>query len=68
MFTSFVKGGFVVIVMRREFLDHVDEYRGRLVPRMEKMQSEGVWRMIEKKTVINFAFGKDGMVFILKMK
>ncbi|XP_071545009.1 methyltransferase-like protein 27 [Panulirus ornatus] len=60
-------GGFVVIVMRLEYLEVVKEYKNRLEPHMDLLQQQGWWRKETKKVVRNYAFGKDGVIFICRV-
>ncbi len=65
--TSFLPGGIVCIVMRQEYLDYVAEYKGRLLPMLETLVSRG-WVSWEEQSVVPcYSFGKNGMVFVLKL-
>ncbi|OWF38266.1 Williams-Beuren syndrome chromosomal region 27 protein-like [Mizuhopecten yessoensis] len=61
-------GGYVVIVMREEYLYNVPEYKDRLEPLMAKLEAEGKWTRIERRVVPNYAFKKDGLIFIYKVQ
>ena len=58
------KGGFVIIVMRKEYLTYVEEYVDRLVPLMDKLEKDGVWTNVVKLDVPNYSFNKTGIVFV----
>ncbi|XP_064109295.1 methyltransferase-like protein 27 [Macrobrachium nipponense] len=60
-------GGFVIIVMRKEYLDYVEEYKDKLIPYMDEMEKQGKWTKVELKTVHNYSFNKDGLVFTYKV-
>lgn len=60
-------GGLVIIVMREEYLYEVNEYKDRLVPHMDFLQQKGYWTKVEMKTISNYAFGKDGIVFTYRV-
>ena len=59
-------GGFVIIVMREEYLSIVDEYKDRLEPLMKQMESEGVWKIEQRIQVPHYSFNKTGLVFIMR--
>jgi hypothetical protein len=60
------KGGYVILVMRKEYLIYVKEYVDRLVPFMDKLEKDGVWSNVLKIDVPNYSFNKTGIVFIYK--
>ncbi|XP_064109367.1 uncharacterized methyltransferase Sca_1399-like [Macrobrachium nipponense] len=60
-------GGFVIIVMRKEYLDYVEEYKNKLIPYMDEMEKRGKWTKIALKTIHNYAFNKDGLLFTYKV-
>ncbi|XP_076461445.1 methyltransferase-like protein 27 isoform X2 [Babylonia areolata] len=56
-------GGMVCIVMREEYLEHVEEYRGRLENTMRRMEEEGAWTLASRVTVPRYSFDNTGVVF-----
>lgn len=60
-------GGFVVITLRKEYLDTVSDYRGRLEHYMEILEQKGCWQRLEALQVPHYAFGKDGMVYVFQV-
>ncbi|KAL3864270.1 hypothetical protein ACJMK2_005968 [Sinanodonta woodiana] len=56
-------GGLVVIVMRKEYLDYVKEYKDRLEPLMDQLETERKWQKISRKIVPNYSFNKEGVVY-----
>ncbi len=58
------KGGYVIIVMRKEYLTYVKEYIDRLVPMMDKLEKDGVWTTVTRMEVPNYSFNKTGIIFI----
>ena len=60
-------GGLVVIVMRKEYLDIVADYRGRLERYMMSLEHSRSWRRLEAVQVPHYAFGKDGMVYVFQV-
>jgi hypothetical protein len=61
-------GGYVILVMRAEYLTTVDEYRNRLEPLMRKMcdQPERAWTQVARIEVPNYSFDKTGVVYIFQ--
>ncbi|ELT87590.1 hypothetical protein CAPTEDRAFT_209791 [Capitella teleta] len=59
-------GGYVVIVMRKEYLDYVIEYKNRLDDHVQRMKENGKWTKVLRETVEKYSFGKDGVVFTLQ--
>ncbi|XP_021375938.1 Williams-Beuren syndrome chromosomal region 27 protein-like isoform X5 [Mizuhopecten yessoensis] len=59
--------GYVVIVMREEYLYNVPEYKDRLEPLMAKLEAQGKWVNVERRVVPNYAFKKNGLIFIYKV-
>ncbi|XP_071522173.1 methyltransferase-like protein 27 [Panulirus ornatus] len=59
-------GALVIIVTRVEFMEIV-EYKGRLEPHMDSLETRGLWRKVTKKVVPNYFHGKDGLVFIYRV-
>ncbi|XP_021375851.1 Williams-Beuren syndrome chromosomal region 27 protein-like isoform X1 [Mizuhopecten yessoensis] len=60
-------GGYVVIAMREEYLYNVPEYKDRLEPLMAKLEAQGKWVNVERRVVPNYAFKKNGLIFIYKV-
>lgn len=60
------EGGLVVIVMRKEYLTYVEDYKD-LIPRMKQMEEDNKWKILSCKTVEGYSFNKQGLVFILKV-
>ncbi|XP_042209235.1 demethylmenaquinone methyltransferase-like isoform X4 [Homarus americanus] len=56
-------GGLVVISMRLEFLETVEEYRNRLEPHMNQLEQKGVWHKVARTVVPGYYCGKEGVVF-----
>ena len=52
-----------MIVLREEYLEIVDEYKDRLEPFMQELERFGVWKMLNRNVVANFAFGKTGIIY-----
>ncbi|XP_042871010.1 demethylmenaquinone methyltransferase-like [Penaeus japonicus] len=61
-------GGEVIIVMRKEYLDYVEEYKDKLEPYMDQLSQKGKWTKVERKIVPNYSYQKDGVIFIYKVK
>jgi len=59
-------GGYVVIVMREEYLTNVPEYKDTLEPLFQKLEKQGKWKSVERVIVPNYAFKKTGVVFVFK--
>ncbi|KAL3864690.1 hypothetical protein ACJMK2_006351 [Sinanodonta woodiana] len=59
-------GGLVVIVMRKEYLDYVNEYKDCLEPLMDKLEGEKKWQKISREIVPNYSFNKEGVVYKFK--
>lgn len=60
-------GGYVINVMRKEYLDYVKDYAGRLEPLMEKLErEEKKWSLVTKFDVDNYSFNKSGKIFVFK--
>jgi hypothetical protein len=61
------QGGYIIIVMRKEYLTTVAEYTDRLEPLMQEMSDqEHVWTQIARIEVPNYSFDKTGVVFIFQ--
>ncbi|KAK7089814.1 methyltransferase-like protein 27 [Littorina saxatilis] len=56
-------GGLVCIVMREEFLEHVQEYRDNLEPVITDLESRAIWRLASRTVVPNYFLDKNGVVF-----
>jgi hypothetical protein len=61
-------GGYIINVMREEYLRTVDEFRDRLEPLMRKMcdQPEPVWTQVARIEVPKYFCDKTGVVFIFQ--
>ena len=57
-----------MILMKKEFLGYVKEYKGRLEPLIAHMESEGLWTLAERTIVRHYSFNKDGIIFVMKVK
>ena len=64
---DFVSGGFVILVMRQEYLTYVADYKDRIDPMMEQYEQENLWRKMERTVVPDYSFGKPGVVFVYKV-
>ncbi|XP_050405329.2 uncharacterized protein LOC126821067 [Patella vulgata] len=61
-------GGIVVIAMREEYLNYVEEYQNKLEPMMEELEKEGVWEKIDRRIYENHFVGKTGVLFLYRVK
>lgn len=60
-------GGYVINVMRREYLNYVNDYVDRLEPLMEHMEKvENKWALITKFDVDNYSFNKTGRIYVFR--
>ncbi|XP_060074070.1 methyltransferase-like protein 27 [Ylistrum balloti] len=59
------KGGFIILVMREEYLRH-PEYDGILEVLMENMEETGKWKMIKKRIIPKYFEEKEGVVFVFE--
>lgn len=60
-------GGFIINVMRKEYLNYVKDYAGRLEPLMDKLErEENLWSSVAKFDVDNYSFNKSGQIFVFK--
>ncbi|XP_048747410.2 methyltransferase-like protein 27 isoform X2 [Ostrea edulis] len=59
-------GGYVVIVMREEYLVHVGDYKDRLEPLMKELEISGKWKKISRKIVPNYSFENKGVIFVFQ--
>ncbi|XP_050739141.1 methyltransferase-like protein 27 [Eriocheir sinensis] len=60
-------GGFVVNVMRHEYLETVAAYKEKLEPYMDQLEEDGKWRKVERRVVPNYYFGKEGVVYVYRV-
>ncbi|GAB1607707.1 uncharacterized protein LOC115223152 [Argonauta hians] len=60
-------GGHVVIVMRKEYLSYVLDYKDKLIPMFKSLEEEKKWLMVSKEEVQNYSFKKPGLVFVFKV-
>ena len=64
-----IVGGLIIIVMRKEYLKYVSEYKGRLEPFMNKLAKMSYWKREEEKQVEKYSFNKkDGLVFVFRIE
>ncbi|KAL8570208.1 hypothetical protein ACOMHN_029909 [Nucella lapillus] len=56
-------GGLVCILMREEYLEHVQEYRGRLENTMKEMEQTGKWKLDSRVVVPRYSFDNNGILF-----
>ncbi|XP_050724396.1 uncharacterized protein LOC127002461 isoform X2 [Eriocheir sinensis] len=61
------KGGFVIIVMRHEFLQTVPSYKDKLEPYMDQLEADGKWKKVERRIVPNYFCDKEGLVFVFRI-
>ncbi|XP_060072785.1 methyltransferase-like protein 27 [Ylistrum balloti] len=59
------KGGFIILVMREEYLRH-PEYDGILEVLMENMEETGKWKTIKKRIIPKYFEEKEGAVFVFE--
>ncbi|XP_042870216.1 methyltransferase-like protein 27 [Penaeus japonicus] len=57
-------GGLVINVMRLEYLDYVEAYKDQLEPYMDLLHQKGWWQKVDRKVVQNYAFDKEGVIFV----
>ena len=62
-----ISGGYVCIVMRREYLSYVEEYKDKLEPLMDTLEDQGNWKKVVRKIVPCYSFQKDGMVYVYQI-
>ncbi|XP_060082532.1 methyltransferase-like protein 27 [Ylistrum balloti] len=60
-------GGYVIIVMREEYLSHVQEYKGKLEQRFMELENEGRWKSCPRKIVPKYSFDNNGIIFKFKV-
>ena len=56
-----------MIVTRYEFLQTVEEYRGRLEPLMDKMEAGGKITKVERKIFKGFFLDNEGILWKYKV-
>ncbi|KAI0239619.1 hypothetical protein LSAT2_009667 [Lamellibrachia satsuma] len=61
-------GGYVCIITREEYVDEVAEYVDRLEPFMKQLVEQGAWTRKERKVVPNHVYGRNGVVFVFRVK
>ncbi|XP_060074072.1 methyltransferase-like protein 27 [Ylistrum balloti] len=59
------KGGFIILVMREEYLRH-PVYDGILEVLMENMEKTRKWKMIKKRIISKYFAEKEGVVFVFE--
>ena len=60
-------GGHIIISMREEWLWLVPEYKDRLEPCMQRLEQDGKWTLLKKKTYQNHYANKDGILFVYRV-
>lgn len=60
-------GGLVIIVMREEYLNTVEEYKDRLEPFMRELEQAGRWKPVSRTVVPRYSFENNGVVYIFKV-
>jgi len=58
--------GLVVIVMREEYLETVEQYKD-LEAYMNKLEQDNKWRRVLRDVVPNYSFNKNGIVYIYRV-
>ncbi|RNA26952.1 Williams-Beuren syndrome chromosomal region 27 -like isoform X2 [Brachionus plicatilis] len=58
--------GYIILVMRKEYLSYVKEYENKLEPLMNGMVDEGVWSKHACFEVENYSFDKTGLIYVFK--
>jgi len=53
--------------MRKEYLKYVSEYTDRLEPAIARLETQGHWRLLERREVTNYSFNRDGVLFKMKV-
>ncbi|XP_050724572.1 demethylmenaquinone methyltransferase-like isoform X6 [Eriocheir sinensis] len=59
--------GFVIIVMRHEYLQTVPSYKDKLEPYMDQLEADGKWKKVERRIVPNYFCDKEGLVFVFRI-
>lgn len=58
-------GGYIINVMRKEYLDYVQDYVGRLEPLMERLEKEeNVWSLVTQFEMDYYFSNKVGKAFV----
>lgn len=52
-----------MIVMREEYLEHVDEYKDSLEPLMQELEDSGKWTRESRVVVPKYSFDNNGVIF-----
>ena len=52
-----------MIVMREEYLEHVEEYKDRLEVLMQELEDAGKWTRVSRVIVPNYSFDNNGVIF-----
>jgi SAM-dependent methyltransferase len=61
------KNGLVIIVMRQEYLETVEDFKDRLEPLMERMEhEEKIWTRLARIQVPRYSFDKNGLVYVFR--
>ena len=58
----------MIIVMREEYLSYVEEYVDRLEPFMKELERLEKWELVERTVVPKYSFGKNGVIFVYKVR
>jgi ubiquinone/menaquinone biosynthesis C-methylase UbiE len=58
--------GYIIIVMREEYLSYVEEYKDRLEPLMNELEKNGIWSLKLRLQVPNFSFNKTALIFVFQ--
>lgn len=66
LYLVILSGGYVVIVMREEYLVHVGDYKDRLEPLMKELEISGKWKKMSRKIVPNYSFENKGVIFVFQ--
>lgn len=64
---SLFLGGYIIIVMRAEYLSYVKEYKDKLEPRMEELVTLGKWTQESRTIVQKYSFDNDGIIYKFKI-
>ena len=56
-------GGFIVLVMLKESVQRVDEYRDRLLPQMDRLAEQRKWKWVLKKEHAEAVHSDTGIAF-----
>ena len=56
-------GGIIVIVTRHQHLESVEEYRDKLEPLMDKLETEKKWKKLERRIFDGFFLDKSGILW-----